>query len=148
METQTGQEQIQLPQKQKLQKVKTILLFCKKEIEHIPEYVRELERLGITKQIDYKIVTEENFHEKPFGDDDEIELLGVNWGMTDLVNQVLDANPSIKWVHSFSAGVDAYMNPGMIAKADRITLTNSKGAFSESLGEFIAFAMLWFAKKG
>jgi phosphoglycerate dehydrogenase-like enzyme len=103
--------------------------------------------MGIVDSLDYKIVTPEEFNSKPFGNE-EVQILGVNWGMPDLTNQVLDANPSITWVHSFSAGVDTFMNDGMKARADHITLTNAKGAFSESLGEFVAFAMLWFAKNG
>lgn len=128
-------------------KIKTILLVKQTKVNK-GAFEESLANLGITDYIDYKVTTLKEFNEKPFGDDDEVEILGVNWGMPDEVNKILDANPNIKWVHSFSAGVDTFMNPGMRAKADRITLTNARGAFSESLGEFIAFAMLWFAKDG
>jgi len=65
-----------------------------------------------------------------------------------LVDKVLSDNPSIKWIHSFSAGVDLLMTPEIRSKSSSVVLTNAKGAFSESLGEFVAFAMLWFCKRG
>lgn len=40
------------------------------------------------------------------------------------------------------------MTPQIRSKSDRITLTNTKGAYSEALGEFVALGMLWFAKNG
>lgn len=91
-------------------------------------------------------MTPEEFNSKPFGDDQDIELLTVNWGMPDLTYKILCDNPSIKWVHSFSTGVDLLMTPELKSLSHRITLTNTKGLSDKMLGEFIAFAMLWFCK--
>lgn len=50
----------------------------------------------------------------------------------------------LRWVHSLSAGVEAIVFPEL--KASPIPLTNARGIFKRSLGEFAIFAMFWFAK--
>ncbi|KNC86922.1 hypothetical protein, variant [Sphaeroforma arctica JP610] len=69
-------------------------------------------------------------------------------GMTfeDIDRLVTHTAVRAEWFHCFWAGVDGILSPGLKA-ADRITLTNSKSAFSESLGEYAVGALLHFAKK-
>jgi phosphoglycerate dehydrogenase-like enzyme len=51
---------------------------------------------------------------------------------------------NLRWVHSRSAGLDHVLFPELIASD--VTLTNGKGVFSASLGEFALAAILYFAK--
>lgn len=50
----------------------------------------------------------------------------------------------VRWVHSLSAGVEKVMFPELIAS--EVPLTNGRGAFKRSLGEWVVGAMLFFAK--
>jgi len=50
----------------------------------------------------------------------------------------------LRWVHSRSAGLDKVLFPELVAS--NVTLTNGKGVFSASLGEFALAAILYFAK--
>src|SRR5262249_27404195 len=49
-----------------------------------------------------------------------------------------------KWIHARYAGLDQVMFPELIDSP--IPLTNGRGVFSQSLGEFVLGAMLFFAK--
>ncbi len=49
-----------------------------------------------------------------------------------------------KWIHGRFAGLDHVMFPEL--EASTIPFTNGKGVFSQSLGEFVLAAMLYFAK--
>jgi len=64
---------------------------------------------------------------------------------SDLVPSLLNANSEIKWIHSMFAGVDKFLNYSEIKNNKNITLTNSKGAFAESLSEFALFSMLYYS---
>jgi phosphoglycerate dehydrogenase-like enzyme len=50
----------------------------------------------------------------------------------------------VRWVHSRSAGLDSVLFPEFIASD--VPLTNGRGVFSQSLGEFALAAILYFAK--
>jgi phosphoglycerate dehydrogenase-like enzyme len=50
----------------------------------------------------------------------------------------------VRWVHSRTAGLDGVLFPELIAS--KVPLTNGKGVFSQSLGEFALAAILYFAK--
>ena len=58
-------------------------------------------------------------------------------------DSVLQHNP-IKWFHSASAGVDAYMTSVMLNSS--VPLTNAKGAFDQALTEYTIATMLYFNK--
>ena len=45
------------------------------------------------------------------------------------------------------AGIDAITKEPTFRDADHITLTNAKGAYSESLAEFILLGVLYHTKK-
>lgn len=75
---------------------------------------------------------------------DDYEILGVDWVPGEKVEEILKINKNIKWIHFFTAGIDSLMTPAI--KKYPCIMTNSKGAYSESLGEWIAFGMLWFSK--
>jgi len=63
---------------------------------------------------------------------------------TDVLEDVLDANKNIKWVHCMWSGCDKFLNKPKLLN-DAITLTNGRGAFSKSLAEYSMFSMLYFA---
>ncbi|KAJ1622241.1 D-isomer specific 2-hydroxyacid dehydrogenase [Pavlovales sp. CCMP2436] len=58
---------------------------------------------------------------------------------------------SVTWVHSFSAGVDLlapfFAASGAGAPGSRVQVSNGRGAFSESLAEYVLWAMLHHAKR-
>jgi phosphoglycerate dehydrogenase-like enzyme len=66
--------------------------------------------------------------------------------MQQLLNDQVANNKRLKWVHSLSAGIDAYVTAKDFVESP-IPLTNVKGAFSAVLGEFVALGMLFHAKK-
>jgi phosphoglycerate dehydrogenase-like enzyme len=50
----------------------------------------------------------------------------------------------VQWVHSLSAGVENTLFPELVESP--VPVTNARGVFKESLGEFALAAMLFFAK--
>jgi phosphoglycerate dehydrogenase-like enzyme len=61
-----------------------------------------------------------------------------------LVEPVLGLAPGLRWIHSRSAGVE-YLMFGAVME-NPAPLTNARGVFSASLGEFVMAAVLYFAK--
>ena len=56
------------------------------------------------------------------------------------------ASTRLKWVHCFTAGVDAYLREPLVKKS-QVPFTNVKTAYSEHLAQFVVFSVLFFAKK-
>jgi phosphoglycerate dehydrogenase-like enzyme len=68
-----------------------------------------------------------------------------NWSLIgDLQREVFRMCPNVEWVHSRSAGLDGLLFPEIVESPVR--LTNGSGIYSESLGEFVVGAILYFAK--
>ena len=68
-----------------------------------------------------------------------------NWSLAgDLQREVFRMCPNVKWVHSRSAGLDGLLFPELVESPVR--LTNTSGVYSQSLGEFVVGAILYFAK--
>lgn len=65
-------------------------------------------------------------------------------GIRDMLRAALTACPHIRWVHSRSAGLDNLWFPELVES--EVILTNGRGVFSASLGEFVLAAILYFAK--
>ena len=63
----------------------------------------------------------------------------------DILSHQADHNPNLKWVHSFATGIDGFITNAKFVKSP-VVLTNSKGAYSTVLGEFIAMGVLYFSK--
>ena len=61
-----------------------------------------------------------------------------------LLREVFRMAPCVRWVHSRSAGLDTVLFPELVASP--VPLTNGRGVFSQSLGEFVLGAILHFAK--
>jgi phosphoglycerate dehydrogenase-like enzyme len=69
----------------------------------------------------------------------------LHWaGPRDLLRAAFLANPGVRWVHSRAAGLDNMLFPELVASP--AILTNGRGVFSQSLGEFALAAILYFAK--
>jgi phosphoglycerate dehydrogenase-like enzyme len=61
-----------------------------------------------------------------------------------LLRDVFAMCPKVRWVHSRSAGLDTVLFPALADSP--VPLTNGRGVFSQSLGEFALGAILYFAK--
>jgi len=59
--------------------------------------------------------------------------------------ELLDALPTIEWIHSRSAGID-FVYSERLAAWDRGIMTNAKGQFSSTLAEYTIGACTYFAK--
>jgi phosphoglycerate dehydrogenase-like enzyme len=53
---------------------------------------------------------------------------------------------NVKWIHNLMAGLDPFMF-GELLEAKGVTITNSKGVYSQALAEYVMFAAKYFALK-
>jgi phosphoglycerate dehydrogenase-like enzyme len=60
--------------------------------------------------------------------------------------KVLEAFPSIEWVHVRSAGIDFIVSEELTKIGKNVQVTNAKGQFSSSLAEYVMLACSYFAK--
>ncbi len=68
-----------------------------------------------------------------------------NWSLSgSLLREVFTMCPRVQWVHSRAAGLDNMLFPELVESP--VPLTNGSGVFSQSLGEFVIAAILYFAK--
>lgn len=65
----------------------------------------------------------------------------------ELLEAFIEKSPQLKWVHINSAGVDYLITPKLIEHCKKIPFTNSRGAYSQILAEFVLLSILYFAKK-
>lgn len=77
---------------------------------------------------------------------DCIVVMGGKSCVTELLRAQLTDNTNLKFVHSLSAGIEPYI-AGEEFRNSAIPLCNAKGAFSVSLGEFIALGVLYHTKR-
>jgi phosphoglycerate dehydrogenase-like enzyme len=69
----------------------------------------------------------------------------LSWGAKrDVMEQLLARATKLRWIHSRSAGLDGLMFPALVDSP--VPLTNGRGVFSQSLGEFVIAGVLYFAK--
>jgi len=69
----------------------------------------------------------------------------LHWaGSRDLLRAAFLASPEVRWVHSRAAGLDNMLFTELVESP--VVLTNGRGVFSQSLGEFALAAILYFAK--
>jgi len=101
-------------------------------------YLRLLEQLPETVNI---IVgdSEEAFATAPRPD---AVFCGI--GMGGLVRSMWPRVSEARWLHSFAAGLESILFPELVASP--ILMTNAKGVFGPSLGEFVITSALYFAK--
>jgi phosphoglycerate dehydrogenase-like enzyme len=65
-------------------------------------------------------------------------------GTRKLLRESLSICKKLRWIHSRAAGLDNLLFPELVESP--ILLTNGRGVFSASLGEFVLAAILYFAK--
>ena len=87
------------------------------------KYQEELERL---KQIKFEILVSLPLFSK-------------------LISDILKSFPDIKWMHSLAAGVEKLFKIDIICNNENLIISNSRGAYSESLGEIGITSMLYFS---
>jgi phosphoglycerate dehydrogenase-like enzyme len=69
-----------------------------------------------------------------------------NWSASlPLFRKVFGLCPNLRWVHSRSVGLERTLFPEL--RDSPVQLTNGRGVFSASLGEFALGAILYFAKE-
>lgn len=69
-------------------------------------------------------------------------LCGINQGP--LLRDLWPSLKAVRWVHSFSAGVEGVLFPDLVSSP--VPLTNARGVFARSLGEYAIASCLFFAK--
>src|ERR1700757_3872303 len=65
-------------------------------------------------------------------------------GSRDLLRAAFAACDKVRWIHSRAAGLDNVLFRELVESP--VLLTNGRGVFSASLGEFVLAAILYFAK--
>lgn len=74
----------------------------------------------------------------------EAEIVLCGGTSRDLLRTLLPQMPRLRWIHALAAGLDGLLFPELIGSP--VPLTNSRGVFAPSLGEFCIAGMMWFAK--
>jgi len=75
-----------------------------------------------------------------------LATLALCWGPPRaLLQQVVEMAPQLRWVHIHTAGINHLLFPELAESP--LVLTNAKGVYSPSLGEWVLAAMLYFAKE-
>jgi phosphoglycerate dehydrogenase-like enzyme len=74
----------------------------------------------------------------------EAEAVCLVFGGRGLLERVFARAPRLRWVHTGWAGLDGTLFPALV-ESD-VVMTNSRGVFSASLGEFAMLGVLFFAK--
>ena len=62
-----------------------------------------------------------------------------------LTKDIISLFPTIKWFHSFAAGIEKLFTIDNLINNDNIIISNSKGAYSDSLGEIGIVSMMYFS---
>ncbi len=60
------------------------------------------------------------------------------------VEELFPLVPRLRWMHLRWAGLDSFLFPALVSSS--VTLTNSRGVYSQSLGEFVIAGAMFFAK--
>ncbi len=69
----------------------------------------------------------------------------VGWSATrELLREIVLASPALRWAHIMSAGINHLVSAELLQS--EVLLTNGRGVFSDSLGEWAVGAILYFAK--
>lgn len=103
-------------------------------------YLKQLERLAP------RITLTVGLSEERLGPAIErAQVLLVGAQKKELLRTLLPRARALRWIHTLSAGVENLLFEELIHSS--LPLTNSKGVYSGSLGEFALAAMLFFAKE-
>jgi len=75
----------------------------------------------------------------------DAEVIFTGMGFAPLLRELWSDATRVQWVHSFSAGLDNVLFPELIEST--AVMTNARGVFARSLGEFVIASVLFFAKE-
>ena len=70
---------------------------------------------------------------------------GPTGGKGEHLAKIFDKLKSLEWIHSNMVGLDLFMFPELLGASEGVTITNSKGVYSQSLAEYVLFAAKYFA---
>jgi len=90
------------------------------------------------------ILLEESFNPENF-QNKQIEMIALWPFQVHLIPNFIKLFPSLKWIHSLSAGVEKFFTIPELINNDNIIFSNSKGAYSENFGEIVMLAFLYFS---
>ena len=76
---------------------------------------------------------------------DEAQVVLMAGNYRELLRALWPRLARLEWVHSMWAGLEGVLFPELVESA--VPLTNSRGVFARSLGEFAIAGMLHFAKQ-
>ena len=62
-----------------------------------------------------------------------------------LTKDIISLFPTIKWFHSLAAGIEKLFTIDNLINNDKIIISNSKGAYSDALGEIGITSMMYFS---
>lgn len=74
----------------------------------------------------------------------EADVLVLNTDDSHLIGLAVSRGTNLKWIHSLMAGVEKKLTAEI--KQSSVPMTNARGVYAESLGEFVLAACLYFAK--
>jgi phosphoglycerate dehydrogenase-like enzyme len=74
----------------------------------------------------------------------EANIMVINTDDRELISSTFTSAPKLQWVHSLMAGLEKKLVPEIRMSA--VPMTNARGVYRESLGEFVITCCLYFAK--
>ena len=76
---------------------------------------------------------------------EDVEVLLHGFLAADAYERLLARAPSLRWVHSASAGVERLLSPA--ARARALWITNARGVFSQPIAEYVLMMMLAVSRR-
>lgn len=113
----------------------TLLVIC----DPAAPYLRQLERIPSETRI--VVGKELDLLRATAPDADVVVFTGPLRG---LLREIWPDLKKVQWVHSLFAGLDNVLFPELIESP--VTMTNARGVFARTLGEYAIAGILWFAK--
>ena len=79
------------------------------------------------------------------GDLDDVEVLLRGVISADAFDRFLSRAPSLRWVHSATAGVERVLTP--LGRARGLLITNARGVFSDPIAEYVLMMILAVSRR-
>ncbi len=85
------------------------------------------------------------FDGHPDGPLDDVEVMLRGRFPAELFDRILARAPSLRWVHSATAGVERVLTPA--SRARDLTITNARGVFSRPIAEYVMLMILAVSRR-
>lgn len=85
------------------------------------------------------------FDGHPDGSLDDIEVMLRGRFPAELFDRILTRAPSLRWVHSATAGVERVLTPS--SRARQLVITNARGVFSRPIAEYVLMMILAVSRR-